>query len=101
VRPWQKSTEDEVTIERPVLDHRQVRSSNGQVQDRPVVELPIVLVDREVNVEVTLSSRSKMSFRMLIGREALRRGFDVTSTQSYLGGRAPRPARRRNRGRAE
>ena len=35
---------------------------------------------------------------MLIGREALRNGFLVDAGESFLGGRAPRPVRRLNRG---
>lgn len=99
VRPWQESTEDEVVVECPVHDRRRVRSSSGHVQARIVVRMRLVLLDREVTAEVTLSNRDQMGFRMLIGREALRRGFVVASSQSYLGGRAPAPMRRRNRGR--
>jgi hypothetical protein len=42
-----------------------------------------------------------MGFRMLIGREALRHGFVVASGRSFLGGKAPRMMRRRNRGKPE
>ena len=101
VRPWQESTEDEVVVECPVHDRRKVRSSSGHVQDRLVVLMKIVLVERTVEAEVTLSNRDQMGFRMLIGREALRRGFVVASGQSFLGGRAPKATRRRNRGRVE
>jgi hypothetical protein len=98
VRPWQRSDDDEVSVQLPVYDRRRVRSSSGHVQERVVVLMPIVLIDREVTAEVTLSNRDSMGFRMLIGREALRRGFDVTSSRSYLGPKAPRPLRRKNRG---
>ena len=100
VKPWQDSQEDAVVVELPVHDRRAVRSSSGHAQERLVVELLIRLVDREVLAEVTLSKRDEMGFRMLIGREALRRGYIVDPARSFLGGRAPREARRRNRGRA-
>lgn len=99
VRPWQESTHDEVVVECPVHDRRRVRSSSGHVQVRFVVLMTVVLVGREVLAEVTLSNRDQMGFRMLIGREALRHGIDVASGRSFLGGRAPKEARRRNRGR--
>ena len=98
IRPWQKSDADEVVVERPVVDVRRVRSSSGHVDERFVVSLPLVLVGRRVEAEVTLSNRDSMGFRMLIGREALSRGFVVDSARSFIGDRAPRPMRRRNRG---
>ncbi len=101
VRPWQESVEDEVVVECPVHDRRKVRSSSGHVDERFVVMMRVVLVGREVNAEFTLSNRDQMGFRMLIGREALRAGFVVASGQSFLGGRAPRKMRRRNRGETE
>ena len=99
VRPWQESVEDEVVIECPVHDRRRVRSSSGHVQERYVVLMRVLLVGHEVLAEVTLSNRDQMGFRMLIGREALRHGFDVSSARSFVGGRAPKSTRRRNRGR--
>ncbi|MGV3713471.1 ATP-dependent zinc protease family protein [Pseudolysinimonas sp.] len=99
VRPWQESAEDETLVECPVHDRRNVRSSSGHVQERIVVLMRITLIGREIDAEVTLSNRDAMGFRMLIGREALRRGFAVASGRSFLGGRAPKDVRRRNRGR--
>jgi hypothetical protein len=101
VRPWQKATDDATVVESRVHDRRRVRSSSGHVQERFVVKMRVTLVRREVEVEVTLSNRDEMGFRMLIGRQALRAGFDVTSSRSFLGERAPKPVRRRNRGRAD
>ena len=100
VRPWQRSTEDEVTVESPVHDVRRIRSSSGHVEERFVVLITVVLVGHEVVAEVTLTNRDQMGFRMLIGREALSKGFDVTSSRSFLGARAPRVARKRNKGEA-
>jgi hypothetical protein len=99
VRPWQESADDETLVELPVHDRRRVRSSSGHVEERVVVRVPLVLTGHEVLAEVTLTNRDAMGFRMLIGREALRQGFAVTPAASFLGGRAPREVRRRNRGR--
>lgn len=100
VHPWQRSVADTITVELPVHDRRRVRSSSGHVQERFVVLMPLVLVGRPVVAEVTLTNRDSMGFRMLIGREVLRQGFLVNSAKSYLGDRAPKPVRRRNRGAA-
>jgi hypothetical protein len=100
VHPWQRSDDDETVVELPVHDRRTVRSSSGHAQRRVVVRLDLVLVGRRVPAEVTLSSRHRMGFRMLIGREVLRQGFVVDPARSYLGGRPSRDVRRRNRGNA-
>ncbi|MDR5701570.1 ATP-dependent zinc protease family protein [Agromyces aerolatus] len=99
VRPWQDSDEDAVVVETRVHDRREVRSSSGHVTERIVVELELVLHDRRVAAEVTLTNRDEMGFRMLVGREALRGTFLVDPGASFLGGRPPRPVRRQNRGR--
>lgn len=99
VHPWQKTDEDPVLVECPIRDRRKVRSSSGHVQERIVVLMQIVLAGREVTAEMTLSNRDQMGFRMLIGREALRHGFVVDSSRSFVGPRAPGGVRRRNRGR--
>jgi hypothetical protein len=88
-----------VTVENRVQDVRTVRSSSGHVEDRYVVLLDLSLVGRVITAEVTLSRRDEMGFRMLVGREALRQGFVVDPSRSYLGGRPPVATRRRNRGR--
>jgi len=99
VHPWQESREDAVVHECRVHDRRAVRSSSGHAEERLVVRLRLRLVGQEVTGEVTLTNRDEMGFRMLIGREVLRQGFVVDPARSFLGGRAPREARRRNRGR--
>lgn len=99
VHPWQRSDDDETWMELPVLDRRVVRSSSGHTQRRYVVVMPVSLMQRTVDAEVTLSRRDEMGFRMLLGREVLRQGFLVDPARSYLGGRPKRSVRRKNRGR--
>ena len=98
VHPWQRSAEDSVVAESPIVDRRGVRSSSGHTEERLVVMLELSLVGHRVDAEMTLSRRDEMGFRMLVGREALRRGFLVDPGRSYVGGRPPRSSRRKNRG---
>lgn len=99
VHPWQTSAMDTRVVELPVADVRAVRSSNGEVQDRAVVLLPLVIAGRTVEAEVTLTHRDEMGFRMLVGRTTLAAaGLLVDPAASYLGGQPPRGVRRRNRG---
>jgi hypothetical protein len=99
VHPWQDTDDEAVVVECQVHDRRTVRSSSGHTEERIVVLMDIVLCGRTMTAEVTLTNRDEMGFRMLIGREALRQGFVVDSARSFVGGRAPRRIRRRNRGR--
>ncbi len=100
IHPWQDTSQDEVVIEAPLVDHRAVRSSSGSQGERPVVRTTIELAGRTVSLEVTLTRRDEMGFRMLIGRQALRRAYVVDPARSYLGGRPSHEIRKRNRGRA-
>jgi hypothetical protein len=97
IHPWQRSTADSVIAEAAVAATRDVRSSSGEIEHRPVVRTTIVLAGRTVDAEVTLTRRDEMGFRMLVGREALRRRFVVDPGVSYLGGRPDKSVRRRNR----
>jgi hypothetical protein len=98
IHPWQRSDEDVAELDLPVLDVREVRSSNGQVEKRYAVALDVTLAGRTITTVMTLSNRDEMGFRMLIGREALERGFLVDSSRSYAGGRPRRSVRRKNWG---
>ncbi|GAA4663525.1 ATP-dependent zinc protease family protein [Frondihabitans cladoniiphilus] len=99
VHPWQESEADAVTVEHAIHDRRVVRSSSGHTEERIVILTEIRLAKRTIQAETTLSNRTQMGFRMLVGREALRQGFLVDPAGSFLAGRAPREVRRRNRGR--
>lgn len=54
-----------------VIDQRLVMSSNGHKELRYVIMTPIVLAGTMWEIEVTLSNRDPLTFRMLLGREAL------------------------------
>jgi hypothetical protein len=93
IHPWQRSTADSVTVEAPIFDERLVRPSTGEPQLRPVVKLPVLIADSVRTVELTLTRRDTMGFRMLLGRQALRGRFIVDPGRSYLGGRPPKATR--------
>ena len=84
LHPVQRSAADAVRIERPITAFRKVRSSNGKVETRPVVKTPITLGTQTWPIDVTLTSRDAMGFRMLLGRAALRRRFVVDPGRSFV-----------------
>ena len=98
IHPWQRSDDAAHELTLPLLDRREVRSSNGQTEQRYAVAMDVTLAGRTITTVMTLSNRDEMGFRMLIGREALERGFLVDSSRSYAGGKPKRAVRRKNWG---
>lgn len=97
IHPWQRSSEDPVAVETPVIDWRTVRSSNGSMERRPVVSTRLRLGEQEFTTELTLTRRDEMGFRLLIGRQSIRGHFVVDPDRSFISGRPPREIRDRNR----
>jgi hypothetical protein len=95
VHPDQRSTETELFCEAPVLDKRKVRDSGGHQEERFVIETEIVLGSERLRVELTLTARDDMLFRMLLGRTAMRRRFVVDPSRSYLLGKKKRKKKQR------
>ncbi len=98
IHPLQRSVADAIVAEAAVVATRDVKSSSGATEHRPVVHTTLVIAGRPVVAEITLTRRDAMGFRMLVGREALRRRFVVDPAVSYRGGRPEKSIRRRNRG---
>lgn len=94
VHPEQRNARHAVHVEAPLHEHRRVRSSNGHVEQRPVVTVHIELAGQRWPVELTLTNRDEMGFRMLLGRQALRGRFAVDPGRSFVGGRRIKGTRR-------
>jgi hypothetical protein len=99
VHPWQRNLEETVAAEAPLAEERLVRNSGGVETLRPVIVTHVELLGQQWPIELTLTPRDYMGFRMLLGREAVRRRFLVDPGRSYLSGKrpawVPRPPRRR------
>jgi hypothetical protein len=91
VHPLQRNAVRTVEAAAPIVDERWVRSSSGRLTLRPVIETTVVLGEESWPIELTLVRRDLMGFRMLLGRQAVRRRFVVDPGRSFLAGR-PRPA---------
>lgn len=87
VHPIQRNSKVTVHCEAEVLEFREVRSSNGHSTRRPVVLTALKWNGETWPVELTLASRDKMGFRMLLGREAIRGRYAVDAAASWYGGR--------------
>lgn len=86
VHPVQRSTDEMMVVEAVVQDEREVRSSNGQVQMRIVIRTRMQLGEDSWPIDVTLTNRDIMGFRMLLGREAIRGRYLIDVGRSYVAG---------------
>jgi len=99
VLPLQRSRLRAVACHALLHDERYVKSSNGSRELRPVIRTAVSWGGQIWEIDITLTSRDLMGFRMLLGREAVRRRHLIDTGRSYLGGR-PSPAKRGKSSRA-
>lgn len=92
LHPLQRALDVTVTCEAKVIDERVVRDSGGHEEPRLVIRTPLVVgagADaRAREIEITLTNRENMGFRMLIGRTAMGDAL-VAPGASYLTRAAP------------
>ncbi|MEM8554280.1 MAG: 30S ribosomal protein S6--L-glutamate ligase [Pseudomonadota bacterium] len=67
----------------PVADRREVTSSNGETELRYVIATQIDIGGRSWPIEMTLTNRGAMAYRMLLGRQALQDDMVVAATESF------------------
>ncbi|MBX2824316.1 MAG: ATP-dependent zinc protease [Gammaproteobacteria bacterium] len=90
LQPAQRQEEPRICCTAPVLDTREIRDSGGHQEKRYVVCTVIELGDYRKHIEVTLTCRRNMKFRMLLGRTALKPEIAVDPGKSYRLGRMKR-----------
>ncbi len=71
----------------PIIDQRSVRDSGGHSEDRWVITTPVTIGGHRWPIEITLTSRDDMLFRMLLGRSAIKDRALVDSSRSYMIGK--------------
>ena len=74
-----------VRAEAAVVDMRRVRNPGGRREFRPVIHTPVSVLGRTWEIDVTLTPRWGMGFRMLLGRQAVRHQFLVDAGRSFFG----------------
>jgi ribosomal protein S6--L-glutamate ligase len=73
----------EIVCAAAVIDRRHVTSSNGEREHRYVISTSLRIGAREWPIEVTLTNRDTMSYRMLLGRQAIAGGVLVDPGSSF------------------
>lgn len=66
-----------------VVDNRDIKSSSGEKENRLVIKTPITLGKETWNIEITLTNRDSMGYRMLLGREAMKERVLIDPEASF------------------
>jgi len=96
IHPSQTDNSKVVSCQAPVLDQRVVRDSGGHEELRYVIETPMTIGANVHKVEVTLSDRDSMKFRVLLGRTAIQGQYLVDPSRSYLVGKRKRAFKKKH-----
>ena len=71
-----------------VIDRRMVSDSSGKKEKRIVIKSDLKIGDKKIRIELTLTNRDNMSFRMLLGREAIKQAkMIVDISKSFVQGK--------------
>ncbi|MGC7891941.1 ATP-dependent zinc protease [Vibrio anguillarum] len=84
IHPVQRNTDKVTVCEAKVIDERIVRDSGGHEESRYVIQSDVSLGGQTWPIEITLTNRENMGFRMLLGRTAMHRRILVNPTKSFL-----------------
>lgn len=91
IHPLQKNKELARTCYARVVDRRMVSDSSGKKEKRFVIKSDVKIGLKNVRIELTLANRDSMSFRMLLGREAIKQAkILVDISKSFLCGKKKR-----------
>jgi len=84
INPIQNNSKTIIHCEARLVDKRIVKSSSGFREQRYVISTSLVFGEENWAIEMTLTNRDSMGFRMLLGREAMSGRVLVDPEQKYL-----------------
>lgn len=87
LHPNQADITNAVACVAPLVERRAITDSGGKTEDRYVVCVKLQLGEHLWPVEMSLTDRDTMGFRMLLGRTAMKKRFIVRPDRSFLHGR--------------
>ena len=88
IHPLQRRKDIQRFCEAPVLETRRVKDSGGHIEKRYVIRTTAVMGAVSWPIDITLTNRDLMLFRMLLGRKAIENRFLINPGRFYLTGRS-------------
>jgi hypothetical protein len=85
--PHQDDHQTFVECVAPMTEKRVITDSGGHEEERFVITSEILLGETRWTIEMSLTQRDDMGFRMLLGRTAIRGRFLVNPGASYMAGK--------------
>ncbi len=73
-----------ITCSAPIIDRREVTSSNGEAELRYVISSSLDVAGQSWPIDITLTNRAGMTSRMLLGRQALTDHITISPTEKRL-----------------
>jgi hypothetical protein len=89
LHPVQHRDDKVVSCVADIVDERWVSDSGGHKELRYVISTLLKLSDESWPIEMTLTNRDTMSFRMLLGRTAMKNRMVVDPSLGYLARHKP------------
>lgn len=71
MHPLQGDDKTIVSCIAPLIDERHIMSSSGHIEHRYVILTTLMIAEHEWKIEISLSNRDPLRYRLLLGREAL------------------------------
>ena len=90
VNPIKRHNKVETHAEVEVTYYRIVRDSGGHEEKRPFIKTTLHIGNQTWPIEISLSNRENMKFRMLLGRTAMAQRAVIDCSKSYLTKSKPR-----------
>ena len=84
VHPVAGNEDITITCSAPIIDRREVTSSNGEAELRYVISTKMDVGGETWPIDVTLTNRAGMTSRMLLGRQALTDHITISPTEKRL-----------------
>jgi ribosomal protein S6--L-glutamate ligase len=91
IHPLQKNKKLSRSCTSRVIERRMVSDSSGKKEKRIVIESDLMIGDKKIRIDLTLANRDSMTFRMLLGREAIKQAkMLVNPSKAFIQGKLKR-----------